>query len=58
MRLRFREFRFAVRSLRRSPLTSSSVVVTLGICIGAVAAMYSLVDAVLVRALPGRALLP
>lgn len=52
MRSRFRELRFALRSLRRSPLTSYSIVITLGICIGAVAAMYSLVDAVLIRALP------
>ena len=47
-----RELRLTARSLRRSPLTTCSIVGTLGICIGVVAAMYSLVDAVLIRALP------
>ena len=49
---RLGQVRLAVRSLRRSPLVSSSIIVTLGVCIGGVAAMYSLVDAVLIRALP------
>ena len=46
------ELRYAVRSLRRSPLTSCFIVATLAICIGAVAAVYSVADVVLVRGLP------
>lgn len=46
------EIRHAARSLGRSPLASCSIVATLAICIGAVAAVYSVVDVVLVRGLP------
>jgi len=46
------ELRSAVRSLRRSPLASCFIVATLAICIGAVAAVYSVADVVLVRGLP------
>jgi putative ABC transport system permease protein len=46
------QLRHAVRSLRRSPLTSGFIVATLAICIGAVAIVYSLADVVLVRGLP------
>ena len=46
------EIRFAARSLRRAPLASCSIVATLAFCIGAVAAVYSVVDVVLVRGLP------
>ena len=46
------ELRVAVRSLRRSALTSCFIVATLAICIGAVAAVYSVADVVLVRGLP------
>ncbi len=46
------ELRYAVRSLRRSALASCFIVATLAICIGAVAAVYSVADVVLVRGLP------
>jgi predicted permease len=46
------ELRYAVRSLRRSALTSCFIVATLAICIGAVAAVYSVADVVLIRGLP------
>lgn len=46
------ELRYAVRSLRRSPLASCFIVATLAICIGAVAAVYSVAEVVLVRGLP------
>jgi putative ABC transport system permease protein len=46
------ELRHAVRSLRRSPLTSCFIVATLAICIGAVAAVYSVADVVLIHGLP------
>jgi predicted permease len=48
------ELRCAIRSLGRSPLASGFIVATLGICIGAVAAVYSVADVVLVRGLPFR----
>src|SRR5437773_1339374 len=48
----FPELRIAARSLRRSRLTSGFIVATLAVCIGAVAAVYSLVDVVLVHGLP------
>ncbi len=44
--------RYAVRSLRRSPLSSGFIVATLAICIGAVAAVYSVAEVVLIRGLP------
>jgi ABC-type antimicrobial peptide transport system, permease component len=46
------ELHYAVRSLRRSPLVSCFIVATLAICIGAVAAVYSVADVVLIRGLP------
>jgi putative ABC transport system permease protein len=46
------ELRYAVRSLRRSPLASCFIVGTVAICIAAVAAVYTVVDVVLVRGLP------
>jgi len=46
------QLRYAVRSLRRSASTSCFSVGTLAICIGAVAAVYSVADVVLVRGLP------
>ena len=46
------ELRYAVRSLRRSALASCFILTTLAICIGAVAAVYSVADVVLVRGLP------
>lgn len=46
------EVRYAARSLRHSLLATGFIVATLAVCIGAVAAVYSLADVVLVRGLP------
>lgn len=46
------EITVAIRSLRRSRLTTVAIVLTLAICIGATAAVYAVVDVVLMRALP------
>ncbi|MFI5228764.1 MAG: ABC transporter permease, partial [Gemmatimonadales bacterium] len=45
-------FSYAVRSLRRAPLFSASVVVTLTVAIGSAAAIFSLLNGVLLRPLP------
>jgi predicted permease len=47
-----RNLRFAFRSLVRNPLFTATFVITLGLCIGAGTAVYSVVDAVLWRPLP------
>lgn len=46
------DFRFATRSLRRRPSFTLAVVLTLGLGIGASTAVFSLLDAALLRPLP------
>lgn len=49
------ELRFAFRSLRRTPVFCIAAILTLGVGIGATAAMFSLFYQVLLRSLPVRA---
>ena len=44
--------RYAVRLIRRNPLVSTIVILTLALCIGANTAIFSVVDATLLRPLP------
>ena len=46
------DVRFGLRQLTKSPGFTVTVIATLGLCIGANTAIYSLVDAVLLRAVP------
>ncbi len=46
------DLRLAVRTLARRPGFSAVIVATLGLAIGANAAVFSLVDAILLRPLP------
>ena len=46
------ELAYSVRQLRKNPGVTLTVVATLALCIGANTAIYSVVDAVLVRPLP------
>jgi predicted permease len=47
-----KDLRFAVRSLRRAPIFSITIIAALAFCIGANTAIFSVVDAVLFRPLP------
>ncbi len=47
-----RDVRYAVRVLRKSPVFALTAIVTLGLCIGANTAIYTVVDRVLLRPLP------
>jgi hypothetical protein len=47
-----RDFRYAVRLLLKSPAFTLVAISTLSLCIGANTAIYTVVDRVLLRALP------
>jgi putative ABC transport system permease protein len=46
------DFRYAARQLRKAPAFTATLLATLGLCIGANTAMYSVVDKLFFRALP------
>ena len=48
----FADIRYAVRSFLRAPLFSAIVVITLGLGIGSSTTIFSLLDGILLRALP------
>ncbi len=48
----WKDIRFGLRQLRKAPAFTAIVLATLGLCIGANTAVYSVLDAVLLRPLP------
>jgi putative ABC transport system permease protein len=46
------DIHFSLRQLRKSPGFTATVLATLGLCIGANTAIYSVIDAVLIKPLP------
>jgi hypothetical protein len=50
----YRDLAYAFRSLRKRPVFSSVAIAALALCIGANTAIFTLVDSVLLRALPFR----
>lgn len=48
----FHDMRHALRALRRTPVATTAAVVTLGLAIGANSALFSLLEAALIRPLP------
>src|SRR3989442_3176309 len=47
-----RDLRYAIRVLLKAPVFTTAAVLTLALCVGANTAIYTVVDRVLLRALP------
>src|SRR5436305_6541771 len=48
----WKDVRFALRQLRKSPAFTLIILATIGLCIGVNTAIYSVLDAVLLRPIP------
>src|SRR5262249_58800072 len=46
------DFRYAIRTLRRAPVFSAAVILTVALAVGANTAIFSVVNAVIIRPLP------